>query len=565
MSVKAAVPQGVLIEAMRKELDRSFAALKNAGDAPLYFLSYSVYDVESTNLAANYGAVEIHEKSDRTRTVDVDLRVGSPRLDNSHKLREKGFDFDFMREGMGGQLFFPIDDNEAAIRTALWLSTDQAFKHAQEKFRKVKANRDVKVEEEDASADFSVEKPNQESLLTASPTIDRAAWESKVKRLSAIYKEYPAIQDSRFSLNVSLTHRYLVNSEGTNIADTHPHYSVFTTASTTADDGMKIWLYDGYEVSSPSDLPDDATLEKMVRKLGDDLTALRSAPKAEPYAGPAIIKSKAAGVFFHEIFGHRIEGHRQKDEEEGRTFAKKVGKSIMPDFITVVDDPTVEKLGSKTLNGHYEFDDEGVPAERVLLVENGKLKGFLMGRSPIKNFSKSNGHGRCSPGSQPCARQGNLIVQSTKQVPYEKLKEMLIDDIKKQGKPYGLVFDEIAGGFTETSSWLPQSFSLLPLRVWRVYADGRPDELLRGVNLVGTPLTSLEKIECAADDSDTFNGTCGAESGWVPVSASSPSLLVGTIEVELQHKAQDKPPLLPSPSLDNAAKSITKARADAKP
>jgi len=549
---------------MRKELDRSFSKLKSAGPAPLYFLSYSVYDVDSLNIDADYGAIEVHDDSDHSRTLDVDLRVGSPQLDSSHKLRERDFDFDFLRASMAGDYGFPLDDDEAAIRTALWLRTDQAFRYAQEKYRKVKANKDVKVEEEDASADFSLEKPKQDSLSASIPSIDRLAWENKLHNLSAIYKEYPAVQGSNVRLTAKVTHRYLVNSEGTNIADVHPQYSVFTTASTTADDGMRLWLYDSCEVSSPSELPDDAALEKMVRKVASDLTALKSAPKAEPYAGPAIIKSRAAGVFFHEIFGHRIEGHRQKDEEEGRTFAKKIGKEIMPEFITVVDDPTLEKLGSTALNGHYQYDDEGVPAEKVLLVENGKLKGFLMGRSPIKDFTKSNGHGRCSPGSEPCARQGNLIVQSTKHVPYDKLREMLLEDIKKQGKPYGLIFDEIAGGFTETNSWMPQSFSLLPLRVWKVYADGRPDELLRGVNLVGTPLTSLEKIECAAEDTDTFNGTCGAESGWVPVSATSPSLLVGTIEVELQHKAQDRPPLLPSPT-DKSSKSVTKASVGAKP
>jgi predicted Zn-dependent protease len=567
VSAAALVQQGVVIEAMRKELDRSFSKLKTAGAAPLYFLSYSVYDVDSISLQADYGAIQSHDNRERTRTLHVDLRVGSPQTDNTHKLREKGFDFDFLRSGMSGQTFFPLDDDEAAIRTALWLRTDHAFKSAQEKYRKVKANKDVKVEEEDTSADFSLEKPKEENLAGVALSIDQSAWEAKIRRLSSIYKEYPAVQDSNFRFSATLTHRYLVNSEGTNIADVHPHYSVFTTVTTTADDGMRIWLYDSCEVSSPSDLPDDAALEKMVRKLGDQLTALRSAPKAEPYAGPAIIRSKAAGVFFHEIFGHRIEGHRQKDEEEGRTFAKKIGKEVMPDFITVTDDPTLEKWGANSLNGHFDFDDEGVPAQKVVLVENGKLKGFLMGRSPIKNFAKSNGHGRCSPGQQPSARQGNLIVQSTKHVPYEKLKEMLIEDIKKQGKPYGLVFDEIAGGFTMTSSYMPQSFTLLPLRVWRVYADGRPDELLRGVDLVGTPLTSLERIECAAEDNDTFNGTCGAESGWVPVSASSPSLLVGTIEVELQHKAQDKPPLLPAPLLNkgNAAATVTKPPAEAKP
>ncbi|MGH9551262.1 MAG: TldD/PmbA family protein, partial [Terriglobales bacterium] len=391
--------------------------------------------------------------------------------------------------------------------------------------------------------------------------IDRAAWEARLRRLSAIYKEYPAIEDSDTEFSAAHTTRCLVNSEGTNVQDEHDQFRFFSTVHAIADDGMKIWLYDGIEAESVADLPTDAALEKMVRRLGEQITALRSAPKAEPYAGPAILRSRAAGVFFHEIFGHRIEGHRQKDEDEGRTFAKKVGQQIMPPFISVVDDPTLRRFKNKPLNGYYRYDDEGVPAQRVQLVKDGILKTFLLSRSPIKGFNKSNGHGRCSPGHSPVARQGNLMVDSSKRVPYAKLREMLIAEVKKQGKPYGLIFDEIAGGFTMTQAFVPQTFKLLPLRVWRVYTDGRPDQLLRGVDLVGTPLATIERIKCAADDDDTFNGTCGAESGWVPVSASSPSLLVGTIEVELQHKAQDKPPLLPAPIFDKNGDASQKTEA----
>ncbi|HEU4333295.1 MAG TPA: metallopeptidase TldD-related protein, partial [Candidatus Eisenbacteria bacterium] len=294
------------------------------------------------------------------------------------------------------------------------------------------------------------------------------------------------------------------------------------------------------------------------KRLAKDLDDLRKAPLAEPYAGPAILRPRAAGVFFHEIFGHRIEGHRQKDEDEGRTFAKKVGQAVMPAFITVIDDPTRAKHAGKELNGAYKFDDEGVESQKVVLVDKGVLKTFLMGRSPVRNVPKSNGHGRCSPGNRPVARQGNLIVDSSQRVTYAKLREMLVEELKKQGKPYGLIFDDIAGGFTFTQTFVPQAFKLLPLRVWKVHADGTADQLLRGVDLVGTPLASLERILGAGDDDDVFNGTCGAESGWVPVSAASPSLLVATIEVERQRKGQDKPPLLPAPKHDPEKESDKK-------
>jgi len=539
-----------LMSALESELQRSVEKLKNAGEAPLYYLAYRVYDVEDLSISGSYGAIDGRHQGGRNRHLDVELRVGSPQLDNTHKVRAEGFDLSEMMMQFSGVQPVPFEDDEAAIRAALWAATDRHFKDAQRKFTKAKANRAVKVEEEDASDDFSVRKPATHAGPVSSFKIDRKPWEDRVRKLSAVFKDFPFVQRSSVTFNAARTRRACATSEGTRIQDDRIQYRVFMTAQTVADDGMQLWLYEGWEVTTPADLPDDAKLEATARALAEQLSALRSAPVAEPYAGPAILRSRAAGVFFHEIFGHRIEGHRQKDEDEGRTFAKKVGQSIMPDFISVIDDPTRERLGQTPLNGHYQFDDEGVPAEKVTLVDKGVLKSFLMGRSPVKNFPESNGHGRCSPGQRPCARQGNLMVESTKRVSYDKLRAMLIEEVKKQGKPYGLIFDDIAGGFTMTQSFMPQSFKLLPLRVWRVYADGRPDEVLRGADIVGTPLASLERILSAADDDAVFNGTCGAESGWVPVAAASPSLLVGTIEVERQHKAQDKPPLLAAPRHD---------------
>jgi predicted Zn-dependent protease len=543
--------RSILLESMSKELERAFKQLKNAGEAPLYFLSYTVYDSTRLNIQASHGALYSHNRPQQSRYLDLSLRVGSPKVDNTHKLR-RGSDSD-PASGISSTTIFPDEDDRDAIAQALWERTDTAFKEAQNKFRRVTSNKHIKVQEEDTSDDFSTEVAQKYASPTSAPLkINQDEWEKLLKELSSIFKQYPSIQDSNISFTANKTRRYMVNSEGSNIEDESRQYRISILARATCDDGMKIWLYDGIEARQPEQLPGKAELVTMVEKLARDITALKTAKRAEPYAGPAILKAKAAGVFFHEIFGHRIEGHRQKDESEGRTFTKKIGTAIMPEFITIVDNPALDKIGNRHLNGHYKFDDEGVPAQKVTLVEKGILKNFLMGRSPIQGFEKSNGHGRCSQGKAPVARQGNLIIDSSKRVSSEKLRELLIAEVKRQGKPYGLIFDEIAGGFTMTQTFFPQSFKLLPLRVWRVYPDGRPDELLRGVDLVGTPLTCLERIVATSDDDATFNGTCGAESGWVPVSASSPSLLVNTIEVELQSKDQEKPPLLPAPSQTNS-------------
>jgi predicted Zn-dependent protease len=281
--------------------------------------------------------------------------------------------------------------------------------------------------------------------------------------------------------------------------------------------------------------------------LREELVALRKAPIADPYTGPAVLEGRAAGVFFHEIFGHRLEGHRQKDDLEGQTFTAKLGKLVLPKFLDVVDDPTVTSLGGVPLSGHYFVDDEGVRSRRAVLVERGKLKGFLLDRSPVLPFKRSNGHGRRQSGHQVVARQGNLIVSSRRSLSRRQLRAELIDEVQRQNKPYGLLFKDIEGGYTITDRSGPQAFKVQPLMVYRVYPDGRPDELVRGAELVGTPLAAFETIIATDDEPGIFNGMCGAESGWVPVSAVSPSLLLRSIEIERGAHDRDRPPLLDPP------------------
>jgi TldD protein len=283
------------------------------------------------------------------------------------------------------------------------------------------------------------------------------------------------------------------------------------------------------------------------------LKALRAAPAAEPFAGPALLSGRAAAVFFHEVLGHRLEGHRQRDETEGQTFTKKVNQQVLPPFLTVTDDPTMKELNGERLAGFYDFDDEGVPAARVNAVENGILKNFLMSRMPITNFSHSNGHGRRQPGLMPTGRQGNLIVTSTNTVKESELRAKFIEQIKKANKSYGLYFEDIQGGFTITGRALPQAFQVIPVMVWRVYPDGRPDELVRGVDIVGTPLLSLNNIMVTGDTLQVFNGVCGAESGQVPVAAAAPAMLFSEIEVQKRRKGTDRPPLMPPPESNGAA------------
>jgi len=282
----------------------------------------------------------------------------------------------------------------------------------------------------------------------------------------------------------------------------------------------------------------------------ETLLALVKAPVADPYTGPAILSGRSGAVFFHEIFGHRIEGQRQKNEDEAQTFKKKVNQSVLPEFLSVYSDPTVKTLAGTDLVGYYPYDDEGVKARRVTVVDKGILRNFLMSRTPIEGFDRSNGHGRRQQGFHVVARQSNLIVESTKQVSHTELKRLLIEQVKAADKPYGLFFDDIEGGFTFTQRMLPNAFNVLPTIVYRIYPDGK-EELVRGVDLIGTPLIAFSKIVAADDQTAVFNGVCGAESGWVPVSATSPGLLISQIEVQRKEKSQERLPFLPSPSVES--------------
>lgn len=540
-----------VLQAMTEELGRSSKAVKGHGEAPLYYLSYRVLDGDFFNDAASLGAPENEVESldpwaGRRRILDVSARVGSRTFDNTHNVRgDMGFDFDHS----GNNVWLPVEGDVGAIRMAIWRATDRAYKHSVKRFIKVKANREVKVEEEeDRADDFSQEKPRVSLGKPEKISLEREQWREKLKRISTIFKQHPRVLQSQVALQGFSGVAYFADTDGAQVVEPRFYARITLTGAVKAEDGSDLDLFDSVEATSPSALPSEEELTRRAQALIDQLEALRNAPITEPYSGPAIISGRAAAVFFHEIFGHRIEGHRQKDTDEGQTFTKKVGQQVVPPFISVADDPTRAFFGKTPLNGHYQFDDEGVAAQRVSLVENGVLKGFLMGRSPIKGFNQSNGHGRAQAGLPTVARQGNLIVTSTRKLAPAELRAALIAEVKRQNKPYGLVFEDISGGFTNTRADSgPQAFKVIPLVVRRVFPDGRPDQLVRGVDLVGTPLASFEKILATGDDDSVFNGYCGAESGWVPVSAVAPSLLVGDIEVERKAKGHDRQPLLPSP------------------
>jgi len=540
------VPESTLIKVLGEELAYSMEKLAMSDGTKPYFMAYAVTEQHEVSLEAKLGTLS-EDKASRSRQLDVDVRVGGYKLDNTHKIRGGFLGFD-PSDFFGDQAAaISLDDDPVAIRQALWLATDRKFKDAAKKYQRVQTNLKTMVEEEDKADDFSREEPRVYSEPEVRLDLDRASWIERLRKVSRLARQYPLIYGSEISLNAVAKNSYFVNTEGSKLQHGQKYLRIYVTASTKAEDGMELSQYRTFSAASEQGLPGEEELQKAFLEVISQVLALRQAPLVEPYTGPAILKNRASAVFFHEIFGHRIEGHRQKDVEEGQTFTKKIGEKIIPEFISVHDDPTMARWGSTDLRGYYRFDEEGVAAENVTLVDNGVLKTFLLSRSPVQTFAKSNGHGRREPGSKVVSRMGNTIVTSTKAGTFEELRKMLVGECKKQEKPYGLLFEDITGGFTGTRRMGAQTFKVLPVVVYRVYADGRPDELVRGVDIVGTPLMAFSKIIHAADDPDVFNGTCGAESGGIPVSGVSPSVLVSQIEVEKRRREQDKPPLLTPP------------------
>ena len=534
-----------VMNALATELDRSFAVLKNAEKTPLYFLGYEVIDTNQYSVSSFMGAIDGENESERRR-LDIDARFNDFKLDNTHQV--KG-DSSFNYPASYTQ-FIPVESDQTAIRARVWEHTDAAFKRSYEAFTKVKMNKAITASEEDPSPDFSPA-PAEVFYETAEfPSFDKDAWKARLNKLTEKFLPYPFIYQGQAWFRVSSDNRYIVTSEGARVKTGNIYVSMGYSITSRTEDGMELERDMQYHGASPSELPSDVVILKDIERSIAELKALKNAPLVDPYSGPAILNARPAGVYFHEIIGHRLEGHRQKLEDSGQTFAKKLNQKITADFITVYDDPNIKSFNGTALRGHYSYDDEGVKARRVNLIENGVLKGFLMSRSPIRDFVSSNGHGRKSAGNQVVSRMGNTMVEASKTVPYAKLREMLIEECKKQGKPFGLVFSDISGGFTYTGRGSGQFFKVLPLLVYRVYADGRPDEIVRGVDIVGTPIANFSKIIAAADDTAVFNGTCGAESGAVPVSSVVPSILMSEIEVEKSKKSQEKPPVLEPPLHD---------------
>ena len=527
------------LQLMSKEINRSMKTFKKQ-NPPIYYVAYNFDDLDVYGIDVEEKGVTNHTKR-HDAMLQVQVRAGSLQMDNTRTLKTGNTYRSLEIADMPA-----IGEDGKAFSAAVWRLTEQAAEDAQQDFNRVRADSQTGAKRLDDSPDFVF--PPKEIFCQESPslTFDMEQIKELLLKVSNLTRGKPFVLGSSFSFEVQSGSRYFADSIGTQLKTpvrlARLSYSLWGKTA----DGAWADRSQNYDVLTQEQLPDEAKLTADIKQSLQELEALLNAPEADPVAVPVLLKNKAMAVFVHEVLGHRVEGHRQKEDSFGKTFTDKVGKEVVSPLLTIVDDATLAEFNGQPLRGFYLYDDEGVKARPVTLVENGILKGFLMSSSPIKGFSVSNGHGRGEIGKRPVARMGNTRVIASETVSYDELEQQFLEEIKRQQKPYGFIIEDLSGGFTMTDTSYPQTFKLTPTLVYRVYPDGRR-EVVRGADIVGTPLAAFHEVMAVADDYDVFNGSCGEESGWVPVSSIAPSVLLRRLEIEKTGKSNTKPPLLPPP------------------
>ena len=537
--------QDPLLDILRSELHYQFNEMQNL-EQPPHFMDFRVVDNTMRSVQTEFGAVTnvIHT---RVRNFVPSVRVGTMEFDNQIEPHQTVF----TRSG-GHTVSLPLNDDALAIKQIIWDECFNRHRRAIDDFERAVARRQLHVELEDRAPSF-VEAPIEiyfEPPLTSDITdFDEEYWAERMKRISAMFLRNPDIATGTANVTFNYQRRYYLNSEGTEVVHNKTYARISIRAMIRAEDGMELPLTQSYFAFLQDGLPTDEQMVADVESMMVRLVALQNAPLVSPYTGPALLSGAASGVFFHEIFGHRIEGQKMKSDRDGQTFKRMVGQFVLPPSLSVFDDPTMRQYLGQDLAGFYKFDDQGVRAERVVVVEDGILRGFLMTRTPIDGFYRSTGHARADLGFDVDSRQSNLIIETSEPKSEAELRRLLIEEAIAQGREYGFYFRSVSGGFTMASATAVNSFAVNPLEVYRIWVDGRPDEMVRGVDLIGTPLSMFAQITHAGnmDSAEIFSGTCVAGSGNIPVTAISPTILVRQIEMQRRPRATDRGPILPRP------------------
>jgi predicted Zn-dependent protease len=513
-----------VISAMREELERSKAHVKMDNVSAPYYIEYRLSDVQEYTAEATFGALRENQRV-HVRSVRVVVRVGDYKQDS------------YYGPGVGVVDLAPLDNDSIALRRQLWNATDRAYKIANEAFANKKA----------LLSQFSAEQPFDDfakvpALQSIGPLakleFSPDAWKQALEKSTELFRSDPKIQSISAGVRFRAVNVYFVNTEGTITRQGYAAYSVQLAGETQATDGMQLERSPFYMASTEAELPQPAKLQSDMAKMLGTLKDLREAPLVEEnYRGPVLFSNDAASDVFNGMVGYNLLGIRPKPGESARTigeFSSSYKSRVLPDFLTVVDDPTMKSFQGKSLIGSYEIDEEGVRAKRVPLVKDGMLVDYLLGRMPIRDFPDSNGHGRAAPGQPPMPSIGNLIVQPKQPLSSSELKKKLIEMCKQQNKPYGYYVETLSG--------------YDPRLLYRVYVDDGHEELVRGAVFNELDVRALRNDLVAAGDDPLVSNREGA----IPTTVICPSILFDELEVKRTDKKNAKLPEYPPPDLTSA-------------
>jgi hypothetical protein len=519
----------VVLSAMRAELDRSKSQLKMEQVASPYYIEYRVFDVDQYSAEAAFGALRTNVRT-RLRLLRVVVRIGDYKQDS------------YFGQGQGTFDFMPLDDDLLALRHQLWLATDRAYKAAAESLTAKQAQLKQLTIDQPVD-DFASADPAQSVSPLASLEFDPEPWKKMLQDASDVYKSDPLIENFESNLKFEAINEYFVNSEGTVLRRGESLYQMYIACDTQAPDGMSLQRNKGYVVEKMSELPSPEEFVAHARKLAGTLKDLRDAPVVdEEYRGPVLLSADAANSVFADLVGENVLGRRPELGKNARTtgaFAASYKSRVLPEFLSVAADPTISSFRGQSLIGHYEIDDEGVPAQRVSLIEKGTLMNYLIGREPIRDFPKSNGHGRAPlpsavpslPGS-PAPHNSNLIVTSSEPLSKEALRSKLMEQCRQRDLAYCYYVETLGPKLT-------------PRLLYKVWTKDGHEELVRGGSFGDLDARALRSDLVAAGD-DVYADNHPAN---VPHSIVTPSVLFDELEVKRANVNKEKLPEYPAPAV----------------
>lgn len=532
-----------VLKAMGDELDRSIAQLKlNDLDKP-YFIQYIVYDDEDFTASATFGALS-RSSPTHQRLVWTQVRVGGYDFDNSGFAGGRGG----AGAANGSGAYTTVDDDYNALRHSLWLSTDSAYKSAVETIAQKRAYTQNRTTQDEPVPDFSKEKATITTAAKMKMQLDRAKVENQLREWSKIFRDFPAVQTSSVSYHARLNHRYIANSEGSRSLEPQLLIALQANAATQAADGMTITMSLPFSARTFEEMPSTQEVGNAIRQMAKDITALRSAPVLDAnYSGPALLVGQAATEMFARILSPNLTEERgpiggRGGQSTGSVLLDRMKRPVLPASISVYDDPTQTKIGDKPLVGYYRIDDQGIPAQRISLVEDGLLTNLLTSRRPSKDRLQSNGHGRGFPGRET-AQVSNFFVKVDKDgKSYAELKQELMKLAKDERLDYGIMIKQLSGNQGPIGT---------PVLAYKIYvADGR-EELVRGASVTTLTVQSLRHIQSVGNDSFVANRLVGQAGAETATSIVAPSVILEELGMDRPSGTQQKPATLTNPYFSN--------------